>query len=208
VKKCNNKGCSNQFVQYSTLQNKCIPCSIKKGRKIEAKIERKETRAAKEKIKKKGAWMKEAQAAYNRWVRARDYGKPCISCGLYIGELGIKSNIVLVCGHYLSVGAFPELRFQFFNTNLQCTRCNGGAGKYGQFNSKARTVTQDYRINLISKIGLENVEWLESKHEPKRYTIEDYKEIKTGFNAWARELEKADVHIEDFNDTTAGAGKA
>jgi len=35
------------------------------------------------------------------------------------------------------------------------------------------------------------VEWLEGPHKIKKYTIDEIKEIKTGFNAWARELEKA-----------------
>ena len=84
----------------------------------------------------------------------------------------------MVCGHYLSVGSHPELRYHDFNRNLQCTRCNGGAGKYGQFNNKAKTVTQEYRENLIKKIGLENVEWLEGPHEAQNLQIDDIKEIK------------------------------
>ena len=171
---CKTKGCSNQFVQYSTLQNKCIPCSIKKGRKIEAKIERKETRAAKLAIKSKGQWAKEAQQAFNRWVRARDFHRGCVCCNNkhYQGQYH--------AGHYLSVGAYPELRFSLINCHKQKSSCN---------NYKSGNQV-NYRRYLIGIIGVENVEWLESKHEPKRYTIEDYKEIKTGFNAWARELEK------------------
>ena len=94
----------------------------------------------------------------------------------------------MVCGHYLSVGAYPELRFSTFNANLQCTRCNGGAGKYGKFNSKELTVTQHYRENLIKKIGIENVEWLEGPHETQNRTIEDIKEIKAYYKDKLKEI--------------------
>jgi len=35
-----------------------------------------------------------------------------------------------------------------------------------------------YRPNLIKKIGLQNVEWLEGPHEIQKLTISDAKEIK------------------------------
>ena len=163
---------------------------IAKGRTIEKKIERKAHKEAKEKLKSRGDHTKDAQTQFNRHVRARDYGARCISCGKSEAELKIQSNIVMVCGHFLSVGAHPELRFEPLNAHLQCTRCNGGAGKYGNFNNKQLTVTQDYRINLIEKIGLEQVEWLEGPHDPKKYTIEEIKAIKAKYSKMARELER------------------
>ena len=36
----------------------------------------------------------------------------------------------------------------------------------------------EYRINLIIKIGIDAVNYLESKHQPKHYTIEDIKTLK------------------------------
>jgi len=47
-----------------------------------------------------------------------------------------------------------------------------------------------YRVGLVEKIGIKNMEWLESNHPPKKYTIDELKEIKKGFSEWARELEK------------------
>jgi hypothetical protein len=47
-----------------------------------------------------------------------------------------------------------------------------------------------YRPELIRRIGLANVEWLEGPHEPAKYTIDELREIKTGFNAWAKEIEQ------------------
>jgi len=94
----------------------------------------------------------------------------------------------MICGHYLSVGAHPELRFEPNNAHLQCTRCNGGAGKYGNFNNKGETVAKNYRINLIKKIGQAKVDWLEGPHEAKNYTIDDIKEIKSLYKQKLKEL--------------------
>jgi len=35
----------------------------------------------------------------------------------------------------------------------------------------------DYRICLIKRIGVEKVEWLEKKHEPKHFTIPELKQL-------------------------------
>lgn len=187
-KKC--RCCKLGFTPWNSLQVCCTPsCAIeytknKQETKLIAdinraeKIKRADTKKRKEALKSKSKWLGEAQIACNAHTRERDKGDVCISCGKSEAELKINNPIAMVCGHYLSVGAYPELRFHPFNQNLQCTRCNGGAGKYGQFNSKGLTVTQDYRINLIKKIGLSNVEWLEGPQKAQNLIIEDIKEIK------------------------------
>ena len=38
-------------------------------------------RAAKERMKTRGEWTKDAQTAFNDFIRARDSGAPCVSCG-------------------------------------------------------------------------------------------------------------------------------
>jgi len=170
MKKCR---CGNEYIQYSTLQNKCYVCLANKAKTTREKDERKEHRKAKDGLKTRGDYAKGAQTAFNRYIRARDYNEVCISCQ----NPPKKRN----AGHYRSVGAAPELRFCFYNVHLQCEHCNS----YNSGN------ILEYRIFLAKKIGIDQVEWLESKHPPKKYTIDELKEIKTGFNAWARELEKA-----------------
>jgi hypothetical protein len=187
-KRC--RQCKEEFIPWNSTQVCCdYQCAIdyvkeKQEKNLKRDIdkakqaERREIKRRKEKLKSKSDWTKEAQAAANAYTREVDKGEACISCGLFEHELNIKSNVVMVCGHYLSVGAHPELRFHDFNRNLQCTRCNGGAGKYGNFNNKEKTVTQNYRVNLIKKIGLENVEWLEGPQQAQNLTIDDIKDIK------------------------------
>ena len=178
-KKKSCRTCKEKFIPFSSLATACSPkCAIEQAKVAEEKKIKKDHKERKERLKNKSDYLKEAQTAFNAYVRERDKGQPCISCGKYEGELKIKHFITMVCGHFLSVGAHGELRFHPFNANLQCTRCNGGAGKYGNFNNKELTVTKSYRINLVDKIGLENVEWLESQYQPQNLTIEDVKEIK------------------------------
>jgi hypothetical protein len=139
---------------------------VKKSREKKALESRKETRSALTALKTRRDWLKEAQAAVNKYVRARDAGKPCVSCGaLTAGQWD--------AGHYRSAGGHPALRLDPLNIHKQCSVCN--AHKSGNL--------IEYRKELINRIGLEKVEWLEGPHEPKKYSIEDLKAIKADFTA-------------------------
>jgi len=104
--------------------------------------------------------LKEAQKAFNSFIRDRDSGDSCISCGR---NTGCKMN----AGHYKSVGSSPELRFNELNCHLQCEHCNS----YKSGNIEL------YRPNLIKKIGLDKVEFIEGPHKAKKYTCQELKEI-------------------------------
>lgn len=137
-----------------------------------AKAKRKATRERKEALKTKAEWAKEAQAAFNKWVRLRDKDLPCISCGRHHqGQYH--------AGHYRTVGAHPELRFEPLNVHKQCAPCN---------NHKSGNIVE-YRIELVKRIGQEAVDWLEGPHSPKKYTIEQLRELKREYARKARELE-------------------
>ena len=193
--------CKKDFQQTKTTQTTCSwQCALqkvyadkdKKATLLSKKNERAartDLRARKQAIKTKSQWLKDTQDnSFNPYIRKRDYGEVCISCGLSEAELQINSPIKMVCGHYLSIGAHSELRFHKFNANLQCTRCNGGAGKYGKFNHKEKTVTQNYRVNLIKKIGLDNVLFLEGPQQAQNLIIDDIIEIKQYFKDQAKLL--------------------
>ncbi len=153
---------------------------LAKAKEASVKRERKEHKARKEKLKTRSDYAKEAQAEFNRFIRLRDNNLLCISCGnkpnmgAYVGGGGVHA------GHYRSVGACPELRYEPLNVNVQCVHCN--VHKSGS--------AIDYRLGLIKKIGLEKVEWLEGPHEAKKYTIEELKAIKLEYRAKANELKK------------------
>jgi len=46
----------------------------------------------------------------------------------------------------------------------------------------------NYRIKLIEKVGIAEVERLESDQEPKRYRIDDAKRIKSEYKQKLKEL--------------------
>ena len=156
-----------------------LTLALGKRKRLEAK-ERRETakadRVKREKLKSRADWAREAQAAFNRWVRLRDMGKPCISCQRHhTGQIH--------AGHYLSRGARPELAYEPMNVHVQCSPCNTHlSGNIAL-----------YRKNLVELIGLEKVEWLEGPHEPKHYSIDDLKNIKAIYTAKCKELEKSIV---------------
>lgn len=145
-----------------------------------------ETKQALEKIKPRSQWIKEAQAAFNGFVRTRDKDLPCICCGQWSQDEGWKPGGSWDAGHFLGVGAYPELRFVEDNCHKQLKSCNAGSGKYAR---KGRTVAQEYRDRLIEKIGIERVEYLEGPHEPKKYTIDELKAIKAEYIAKRKALE-------------------
>lgn len=115
-------------------------------------------------------WRSKAQNAFNTFIRVRDRDMPCISCGSN-EEKGLVGGS-FDCGHYLSTGAAPELRFTEDNAHKQCKRCNrqlsGNAIKY--------------RIGLIEKIGEYRVSLLESYNHQPRWRWDDYKRVYDWYN--------------------------
>jgi hypothetical protein len=179
-KKCRH--CGNLFTPRVSMQVSCsVDCAIgiaKKKRvksdKVALSTKKRELIAAKQAIKSRSDWMKEAQQAFNAWIRERDKDLPCISCQRHhTGQYH--------AGHYRTTKAAPELRFNENNVNKQCSVCN---------NHLSGNILE-YRINLIRKIGIELVEWLEGAHQPKKYTIDDLKAIKSEYKEKLKQLTKA-----------------
>ena len=147
-------------------------------RKKKEKVERRLTRTEKIAMKPRSKWLQEAQAAINSYVRSRDYGDVCISCGN-------KMNWNMVGGavdssHYRSTGSSPHMRFNIFNVHAGCVKCN-------RFLSGNIT---DYRIRLIKKIGEKKVLEIENDNTARNYSIEYLKRIKKIFNRKARMYRK------------------
>jgi hypothetical protein len=179
-----------QFIPLRPIQKVCsAPCAIQhainlrdKKREKEERIAKQEARKViqirKEAIKTRREWMQDAQKAFNAFVRERDKGKPCICCGKSLVGSGNGIGGDFDCGHYRSVGSAPHLRFDERNAHGQTKQCN----RYGA----GRAV--DYRIGLIQRIGLAEVEALEADNEPRKYSIEELKQIKATYTAMRKEL--------------------
>lgn len=154
-------------------------------RKEQTQAERRSLKIRKLAVKPTSYFKAKAQQAFNEFIRTRDHDQPCISCGetnppdLHGGQWD--------CGHFKTVGGFPELRFVELNAYRQCKSCNGGSAKYG---AKAKTVTEQYEARLIERIGQEAVDWLNGPHEMTRYRREDYIAIRDTYRAKTRALKK------------------
>jgi len=176
-------GCKERFPSDSMIRLPVgyfhsVDCSIQYANKKTA-VKSKKVHAKQKRdfyAKDKPFRAKAAQKAFNAFIRARDTGQPCISCQRHhSGQYH--------AGHYKTAGGNPELKFEELNCHLQCSPCNNHlSGNIGE-----------YRKNLIIKIGLSNVEWLEGPHELKRYSAQDYKEIETEY----KEKMKSLVHKSD-----------
>ena len=194
-RKCAVRTCRAMFVPTQSFQSWCSPeCGVQiardkqqKERTALAKIERKAIKARKEQLKGRAEYMKEAQQAFNAWVRERDADQPCISCGRHHqGQWH--------AGHYRTTKAAPELRFEPLNVWKQCAPCN---------NHKSGDIV-NYRINLVEKIGAEKVAWLEGPHEPKKYSIADLKAITAMYRALLRDLKKQQAGLMPEQGAAAG----
>lgn len=100
------------------------------------------------------------QVVFNKWIRKRDEGKPCISCGTLIGKRD--------AGHFYSVGNYPSVRFDEDNVHSQCVHCNQYRG--GNIH--------EYKRWLTLRIGQERIDALEKRaHESRKYSIPEIKEM-------------------------------
>ncbi|MEN4408735.1 recombination protein NinG [Enterobacter hormaechei subsp. xiangfangensis] len=148
-----------------------------KERKEKERAERRDLKARKVALKTKPQWRAEAQAAFNRYVRLRDAGKPCISCGRLPEQ---KFGGTMDCGHYRTRGAAAHLAFNLHNTAAQCVYCNrdrDGAQKA-------------FEQGLIERIGAEKVEAINNDNSVRRFDIPYLQRIKSIFTRKARALEK------------------
>lgn len=183
-KKCKVASCRASFVPKQSFQTWCSPdCAVvllrdrqARARKALEQIDRREIKVRKEKLKSKGDHMRDAQVAFNSYIRARDQaaGRACISSGRPLDWSGNQTD----AGHYRSVGAAPHLRFDERNCHAQSKQDN-------RFLSGNAV---DYRVGLIARIGLAEVEALEADQSVRKYTIEDLKAITATYRAKTREL--------------------
>ena len=181
-KKCKN--CGEMFDPQRSMQKACsVPCAIELANKAKEKTakakEAKERKIIREKLdalRTKPQLVKLAQTAFNGFIRARDAGKPCISCGK---PLSNEPN-TFDAGHFRSVGSAPHMRFVEDNCHGQCKHCNNYlAGNH-----------VEYRKRLLERIGQRNVELIESDNTTRKYTKEGLEEIARHYRAEARRLLK------------------
>ena len=175
AKLCRAPGCEITFEPYRSTQIACsMDCAIEIARHKKKRQYDQETRRLKREFRAKDRsyQLKKAQQAFNAYIRERDNALPCISSGRTTGQMH--------AGHYKSIGAYPELRFNEYNCNKQSMKDN----------SWLSGNIMGYREGLIKKYGLEVVEWLEGPHEPLNLTLEEIIEIKNKYRKKLKKLQE------------------
>ena len=182
IKKC--LYCKKEFSEGGHLKVVCsAECSInlilktpEKARLKIAAAQRKETRLQLDALRTKPQLVAVAQKAFNEFIRSRDTGKPCISCGAALIASALGGGFD--AGHYRSVGSAVHMRFVEDNAHGQCKYCN----RHLSGNHVA------YRAGLIARIGVTAVEFIEADATLRKYTKEGLIEIARHYKAEAKKL--------------------
>lgn len=173
------KQCGKPFTPARPLQAVCSPTCAHRKVKADKAAEKKADKEKKASFKTIRDMMREAQTAFNAYIRERDRqaGYPCISSGRPLDWSGNEVD----CGHFRSTGAASHLRYNPDNAHAQSKHDNRWlAGN-----------AVEYRARLVERIGLERVEALEASNEPKKWGRDELLSIKQEFADKLKELKKS-----------------
>jgi hypothetical protein len=170
--------CARPFTPARMGQRVCGMTCARKVPKVAKAKERAETKARRRALETIPELIAVADRAFMAWVRERDRlnGFPCISSGKPLDWSGNQVD----AGHYRSRGAASHLRYDPRNCHAQ--------SKYENRHRAGNAV--EYRIRLIERIGLEEVEALEASNTPHHWTREELRAIAAKFRHALRELKK------------------
>lgn len=180
-KKCAVKSCRSEFEPRSISHRACCPiCAQQLAQDSREKADRKEIKQKLEKFKTRSEYMRDAQIAFNKYIRARAirFNHSCISSGAPLPVSGTGGGFD--AGHYRSIGSAPHLRFNLNNVWGQSKHDN----RYGS------GAAFEYRRGLIARRGIDVVEALESDNKPRKFTIEYLIRIKKIFSKKASRTSK------------------
>jgi hypothetical protein len=173
-KKC--RYCQTEYTPFNSLQKCCTnyECIKQAVKDAELKTWNKKKTKLKKDLMTTSDWLKIAQQTFNKFIRERDKGQLCISCGQYIN--GVKH-----ASHYFSSGGHSNVRFNENNVHVSCYKCN----------VELSGNLLNYQIAIRDKIGGEELIKLhELAHVTKKWTIEELQEINTVYKEKLKELKK------------------
>jgi hypothetical protein len=189
MRKCRNPDCRKKFAPVrSTLEQCCSPeCAIAwsrtdAGQRFVEQRKRREARAAKAAFREKHIKLSElkqkAQDAFNAWIRERDRNFPCVSCGRF------DLNDPLTgggwdAGHFRTVGACPQLRYEPDNCHRQCKHCN-----------KYRAQSVEHRLGVLARIGSERLSWIEGHHPEVKWDRDQLRAIEAHYKSELKILQQ------------------
>lgn len=180
------KVCRVKFEPARPLQTTCgIPCAIQYGSSQLAKRQAKEVqeqkrkdKAKREELKRVPDLTKEAQEAFNLYVRLRDNGKGCFVCGapLRIGGVGGGFD----AGHIRPRSQAKHLRFDERNVWGQCKPCNAPGS------------TKDHEMRAAAErlLGKEEAEALYADNRVHKWQRDELRAIRDHYRNESKRLAK------------------
>jgi hypothetical protein len=168
------KVCRDKFEPKYFLQKVCLEpsCILEWNKKVKDKEWKAEKKVLKDKLKTYSDHVKELQIIFNKFIRARDNGLPCISCS--------NPNMKKVnASHYYNANNHYSVRFNEDNVHSACEYCN----TYLSGN------LIPYREALIKKIGIERFKYLELiANDTVKYSIPELIEMKVIYKDKIKQL--------------------
>lgn len=166
--------CRQQYVRERTGQRVCsIACGLLLVRRQQIKraVEPYRTKPGKPN-NSLSHQLELTQRVFNQWIRWRDHDRPCISSGRATAPQWDA-------GHFRPVGGMGGsiLRFDPANCHKQCS----------EQNQHQSGNLQRYRVNLVTRIGIEEVERLESTNGTRKWDVDEVKEIRRHYRKLLRD---------------------
>ena len=172
--------CNESFTpQYTITQRCCSPkCAIDFAKVKEAtkNSQLNDLRNEKVKIESLSILKDSTKNIVHSYIRQRDKGKPCISCGA-------SWRVNFQAGHCFNVKQYNMIRYDLMNIHGQCKKCNlFDEGNYDK-----------YLLNLPKRIGDEMYQKLIKRAKialrvPYTFTRTELKEIQKATNIKKKEL--------------------
>ncbi len=175
------KVCHERFEKKRSIQPTCekFDCKVEFANRAAAKAAEKRVREQRKlDVEQKLAakplnyWAKRAEKVFNAFIRERDKGDPCISCGTYDAP-------EWHAGHLYTVKARPDIRFNEDNVHLQCPSCNTYQGG----------MVGEYKRRVVSKIGRVRLDALVYVNPAFKKTREYYQAIEAEYKAKLKQLQ-------------------
>lgn len=165
--------CKEKFTPKNNTQLCCVPsCAVEYIKKQKIKTWKSEKKEIKKILETKSDKLNLLQKVFNTFIRMRDKDKNCISCNKkLIGKFD--------AGHFFSVGAYPNLRFNENNVFGQCVHCN--RDKHGN--------VKEYDLNLQKILSEEEYnQLLIDRHKPLKLSIDQVEELIIIYKQKTKEL--------------------
>jgi hypothetical protein len=170
-----SQGCA---FEYAKLQaEKTQKRKEQKAKQVQAKKEkadRERLRERKEELRPLKWYADRAQSEFNKFIRLRDKGLPCVSCGK--PDDGTHQRHA---SHYRSRGACSYLRFDESNVASSCAKCN---------NHLSGNI-EGFTPELIRRVGRNEYDRIINSPKTKRWTKEELIEIYETYKAKRKELD-------------------